>query len=168
MKINFLIIFLVTLVSCNKNKLKKIPSEFVGSWQWEYTLVYHNNKLIDSIYSNEQYSIVIDSRKVIFFKNNFELFKLKKNELESRNVSDFVNNYLVLIKEKPTDSPKFNLGLLIDLNSNQFFSPQFPCYSYSNISYNSTLSKAHPYVAEPLFYNYSDSLETKNFFKLIP
>jgi hypothetical protein len=169
MKINIFILLIIALTSCNKNKLKEIPVEFVGTWQWEYTLVYHNGILIDSVYNDYLYFITIDSRKASFLKNNFELFKLTKKDLVSRNISDFANNYLVLLKDKPTDSPKFNLNLLIDLNTNQFFSPQFPCYSYSsNLNNNISVSKAHPYVAESLFYNYADSLETKNFFKLIP
>ncbi len=95
---------------------KKInrPYHFIGTWEWEYTIVYiqDGNKLLeDTIYPNQiekniDFSAQVEVKKngsVLLYKNNNLLHRIAGKDMKGAIHSDYNSSY-VYVHQRKTDS----------------------------------------------------------------
>jgi hypothetical protein len=83
------IIFACAIFSCAKpESTKKSPDFFVGSWQWQYSVLYKYNStsqlyfIHDTIFSKEELILnVKKSGKIIVFENDTKITSINRNNI---------------------------------------------------------------------------------------
>ena len=76
-KLIIILVLILSFQACKKDRLTKEKEILVGTWNWQYTTVYHycdgffQSYVLDSLTENETYKVVFFKKgEVQFFKGN--------------------------------------------------------------------------------------------------
>lgn len=168
----YLVIFLIiTLTSCNKKKLKEIPVEFHGLWQWEYSVIYHNGMIFDTIQSTSDQVFQIDNnkKKMTFSYNSEKLLIVKSKDLQYEYRKSFFLDQHDLSFRSCQYGACYLETFVIDNNDNAVKSDYFPysilipgAYNTSNL--NDDLSMAKKLTIRILNYKNPEEYRVINYY----